>query len=416
MYRFQVSCETQWGEELCVVGSAPCLGAWDLNAAIALNPDAYPVWKSRAVDVSRAGPKMEYKYVKRTCDGPIWEPGSNRWVPIEVDAELTVDGGSFGVPQPEPLSFTECDDRPQLHVSQNRRRIVVVGSSVAEGHNAWRTRGWAWLLGQALGERYDHQHQLINVSHSGANTQVARDQFQAAVLPWKPDVVIVALSLENEGLAHCPRVERRAAQYRFEEGILKLLRMVVNAGAVPMLAGVYPNNDFDDETYGILRETAKNMKTWGVPIFDWLDALDDGRGRWREGLWFDHAHPNSEGHRRMFESIDLSLFDKASIFDDGRGFSVVLCEGALNIRNKTRDEYVVCADWRELCCAMAACGLRPGTYICSHGAKGLGTGNRALLVDSDRRVANRIPIPPGTDAVFLASIPLGLGRDGTRGI
>jgi len=205
------------------------------------------------------------------------------------------------------------------------------------------------------------------------------------------------------------------------------------------------------------------MKTWGVPIFDWLAALDDGRGRWREGLWFDHAHPNSEGHRRMFESIDLSLFDtelqkgpelpplmrrrssldefdaelkrktsrssldpllresqaqeqgrvdklrQAPIFDDGRGFTMVLCQGAVSIRNKTGEEYVACAEWQELSCAMAASGLRPGTYVCGDEAQD--TGNRVLLVDSDCRVANRLSIPAGTDAVFLPAFPLGAGRD-----
>lgn len=39
-----------------------------------------------------------------------------------------------------------------------------------------------------------------------------------ALLAPKPDVVIIALSLGNEGLAHCPKGERRAAQHRFEQG------------------------------------------------------------------------------------------------------------------------------------------------------------------------------------------------------
>ena len=50
------------------------------------------------------------------------------------------------------------------------------------------------------------------------------------------------------------------------------------------------------------------MATWNVPIFDWLPVLDDGHGHWKESLYFDHAHPNTEGQRHMFECIDLSLF------------------------------------------------------------------------------------------------------------
>lgn len=461
MYRFQVSCETQWGEEVCVVGSAPCLGSWDVSRAVPLKADYYPVWKTAAVDVSGAAPRLEYKYVKRSHGGSAqWEGGQNRWVPVDADAALTVHDGSFGAIQPEPFSFYEYDDRPKLHdAAPGQRRVVVIGSSVAEGFNSWRKRGWAWRLGQALAEAFGYE--LINVSQSGANTQATKERFEQAVCPWKPDIVVVGLSLGNEGLAHCPPDQRRAAQYRFEQGVLDLLRMVAGIGAVPMLGGVYPNNDFDAETYHMLKETARTMATWGVPIFDWLSALDDGQGRWRAGLYFDHAHPNSQGHQRMFESIDLSLFDPAvqklldlpeemrrrdslskfdaiqrktshsslevlaqvaeaeeaeagaeivPAFDDGRGFSIVLCRGAMSVRNKTKHEYTISADWAKLCDALAAKGLAPGTYV-SEESRAKGGRGDVLLVHSRAQLANHMAFPPGADVLLVPAFPPGAGRD-----
>ena len=34
--------------------------------------------------------------------------------------------------------------------------------------------------------------------------------------------------------------------------------------------------------------------------------MDDGKGHWKEGTFADAGHPNSNGHKLMFESIDLS--------------------------------------------------------------------------------------------------------------
>lgn len=50
------------------------------------------------------------------------------------------------------------------------------------------------------------------------------------------------------------------------------------------------------------------MKT-PVPMLDWLEAVGDGRGRWKRELVADAGHPNDLGHRKMFEAIDLSLFE-----------------------------------------------------------------------------------------------------------
>lgn len=438
------------------MGSAPCLGGWDVAKAIPLMGEHYPCWKSAEVDVSEAGPGLEYKYLKRRIDGVEWEPGANRRAPVDPDArKLTIHDGNFGTIQPEAFSFHEFDDRPKLEdVATQQRRIVVIGSSVAEGYNSWRKHGWAWLLGEALRDKYGYF--LANLSQSGANTNATKERFMQAVCPWKPDIVIVALSLGNEGLAHCPPGERRAAQHRFEDGLLELLRMVVSIGAIPVLGGVYPNNDFNSDTYSMLKETRRTMSSWGVPILDWLDVLDDGRGRWKAGLFFDHAHPNSLGHRKMFEAIDLAVFDPApsvevpalarrrsslaefdqmvrktsyskldpevaesrkeeerkvasiaKAFDDGRGFSIVMCDGALSVRNKTSHEYKMSGEWLVLVDALAKAGIRQGMYACRDESS---PGCSVLHIGDGARLANAVRVAAGADMVFT-QVVAGAGRD-----
>mmetsp|Transcript_119167 Transcript_119167/g.282780 ORF Transcript_119167/g.282780 Transcript_119167/m.282780 type:complete len:470 (-) Transcript_119167:36-1445(-) len=461
MYRFQVSCDTQWGEEVCILGSASSVACWDVRRAIPLRPLSYPLWKSDPIDVSDVGPpeevasrskRLEYKYVIRGPRGVTWEHGNNRWVPVET-GRLTVHDGFFGHIQPYPFSFEEDDhedpeaeeDTPERHHAASGWRVLVLGSSVAEGYNTWRKRGWAWRLKEAL-QHYGHN--VVNASRCGANVTTTKEHLREVAINQKPQVVIIALSLGNEGLAHCPKGERRAAQHRFEQGLLDLISMVLEMDAMPILGGVYPNNDYDLETYAMLQETARTMATWDVPIFDWLSALDDGRGRWKEGLFFDHAHPNSEGQLRMFERIDLSLFDTSQdlpelvrrrssltqldlperrtsygsmdeglqasqreeseaqgavvgppIFEDGRGFSVVVCRGAISIRNKTEHEYILSPAWKELSDALAG-GVRPGIYVSNDECC---ENSRVLFVSHERRLTRRLVLPPSADALYLPS-------------
>jgi hypothetical protein len=40
-----------------------------------------------------------------------------------------------------------------------------------------------------------------------------------------------------------------------------------------------------------------------VPSINFLGSVDDGTGRWEDGLWNDRGHPNSLGHGEMFYAI-----------------------------------------------------------------------------------------------------------------
>ena len=102
-----------------------------------------------------------------------------------------------------------------------------------------------------------------------------------------------------------------------------------------ILGSVYPNQYYEKMHYEIIKETNEILsssnfplkllfhnkntnknslnegvpfqQSYSIPIIDFLTPLDDGSGKWREGLWIDPAHPNSSGHRSMYRAVEDKL-------------------------------------------------------------------------------------------------------------
>ncbi|MBW4667780.1 MAG: lipase [Cyanomargarita calcarea GSE-NOS-MK-12-04C] len=435
MYQFQVSAYTQVGESIALVGSAPELGLWDITKCVHLRTsgDRYPLWwTDTEIDIqpsleSDERQRVEYKYVRLDAKGRgRWEAlGANRWVPINPDEQsgtIIVDDGAFGYLQPYPFGYIqEPAVTIPLPFEPEGLKIVVIGSSVALGHKAWLLKGWVWLLAQALQQKYGHK--LVNVSEVGANVSRTIARFGAVITKEKPDIVIIALSLGNEGLAYCPPHERRAIQRRFESGLLSLVKMTRALGARPILGGVYPNGDYSPEHHWLLLETHKRMLDWGVPVLDWLATLDNGQGRWLSRTSFDPAHPNTIGHRLMYQAIDLSLFqinkdelakekqrskqpNEIPIYLDNAGFYISACieEKRLRISNPSKYSYTIAPYWQELQTGLQSkAGLIPGIYITKNAQKGI---LPFFAVQKDGRIATTVNIPPDADLEYSAAFNL----------
>ncbi|MEH2203010.1 MAG: DUF1796 family putative cysteine peptidase [Nostoc sp.] len=430
MYIFQISAYTQTGESIGLVGSTPELGLWDISKCVHLrtSSDRYPLWWTN-IDIQESGDgqRVEYKYVRLDANGnATWESllDTNRWIQIDSNddaSKIIVDDGAFSYLQPYPFGYIEkpAVKRP-LDEESEGLKIVVIGSSVALGHKAWFLKGWVWLLAQALQQKYGHK--LVNVSEVGANVSRTIARFPWFVTPEKPDIVIIALSLGNEGLAYCPLHERRAVQRRFESGLQQLVKMTRDIGAIPILGGVYPNGDYSLEHYSLIRDTHKRMLSWGVTVLDWLAAVDDGQGRWKAGTSFDPAHPNTVGHSLMYQQIDHHLFDinkdalakekqrfrqpnEFPIYFDNGGFHVSVCmeEKRLRIVNSSEYSYTIAPYWQELQTALQSkAGLIPGIYI----AKSVKPGTLPFLAVEDGAIATTINIPPNTDLEYSAAFNL----------
>ncbi len=423
MYKFQVIAHTKQSESIGITGSVPELGSWDTNKCVKLatSSNSYPLWWTEQ-DIflkKYSDQKIEYKYIKLLDNGESrWEAmGENRWIPIEPDEQnntIIVYDGNFGEIQQWPLGyFQDYRGDSGLIRSKDGLKIIVLGSSVSAGADAWLLRGWAWQLSQELNKRSGHE--IINLSEFGENVNMAIDKFPIKAAPLKPDIVIIALSYGNEGLAHCRPHDRRAVQLRFENGLLHLIKMIKETGAIPVLAGLYPNNNFNDEHYKILKETHNKMLGWGPPVLDWLYRLDDGNGRWKPGTFFDAGHPNTFGHKIMYEAIDLNVFnikkdellkipeqkEKTPIFRDNHGFHTFYCEGenSLRVVNTTEYKYTITPAWKDFQNAIKnnTC-IKPGIYIAKNT---LNTALSYFFVSENKTIETISEIPPSSDLDFI---------------
>jgi len=419
------------GESLGLIGSTPELGLWDTAKCIPLftNSNCYPLWETDpAIQIQPLanGKRIEYKYVCFGAEDSVqWEDlGANRWVPTpeHQPRPIVIDDGAFGYWQPYPFGYYEQPTAPKLlEKGAAGLKIVVIGSSVALGHKAWLLEGWAWQLAQTLQQQ--HGHQLVNVSAVGANVSRTIARFSEVVVPEQPDIVIIALSLGNEGFAYCPPHARRAAQRQFESGLQELVKMTRAIGAHPILGGVYPHGDYSAEHQWLLYDTHCRMQTWGVPVLDWLSAVEDGQGRWQMGFTFDPSHPNTLGHRQMYEAIDLTLFqmDKAElaaeqqrfqqppevpVFQDAAGFGLSVCLEAdrLRIYNGSSHHYTIAPYWQELQASLQGqIRLNPGIYIAEQDQAEM---LPFLAIGENGAIATVLDIPPGTDLKYTAAFHL----------
>ena len=438
MYRFQVKAPTQNGEMIGIVGSISQFGSWDIKKYLPLRTsgDRYPSWwidlEIDPLTLPDAEEKIEYKYVRIDANGYAkWEceHDPNRWVPIEVEhigsqsSRIIIDDSSFGYVHPFPYGYLEnAIASAPAPTSQNGLKVLVLGSSVAMGCSAWLLKGWASQLGKTLKEKFGHQ--LVNRSQLGANVSSTIERFAAVVVPEKPDLVIISLSLGNEGLAYCRPHDRRAVQRRYESGLQQLIKMTQDLGATPVIGGLYPHGDYHPEHNWLLRDTHHRMLRWGVPILDWLDAVDDGDGGWKSGMSLDVAHPNTAGHQLMFEAINLDVFaidrelrsqaqelrsisstTEISVYEDKYGFQVFANPEAQTLRiiNNSEYEYNITPTWKELQEALKR--KADLTFGTSYVAKNDELGTVPLLsVGFNGSIENTVKIPIGVDLQYCSAL------------
>jgi lysophospholipase L1-like esterase len=441
MYRFQVKATTQNGETIGIVGSIPQLGSWNVAEYLPLHTSGsrYPIWwidieidPETCAELAQKSVKLEYKYIRIDSNGKVeWESDNdeNRWVPIENEhinsknSTLIVDDIAFGSIPPFPYGYVEPPPIATASTaikldSQNGLKVLVVGSSVAMGCSAWLLNGWAHQLGKILQNKFGHT--LINRSQLGANISSTTDRFAAVVAAAQPDIVIISLSLANEGLIACRPHDRRAVQRRFESGLLQLIKMTEDLGAEPVIGGLYPHGDYNPEHNWLLRDTHQRMLDWGVPILDWLDVLDDGYGGWKSGISLDVGHPNTAGHRLMLDAINLDIFQldrgqknswerginqEISVYEDKYGFKIFANPEAQTLRiiNNSQNIYTITPTWKEL---QEALKRKSGlTFGSSYIAKNDELGTLPLLsVGLAHPIENTVNIPIGVDLRYCSSL------------
>lgn len=186
--------------------------------------------------------------------------------------------------------------------TNSHMKLVIYGSSVASGAGATDYHGWAYRLKTVLEKR---NWTVVNKSIGGDSTTKLLARFNRDLLPEKPDVVIIALSLTNEGVMQSPG----EAFASYAANLRKLVQMCRHHGIVPIISNAYPNNAYTPTHYDLLRKFNDELNSWPVASLDFMGTVDDGEGHWQAECWKDGAHPNELGHEEMFHAIPPSLFD-----------------------------------------------------------------------------------------------------------
>ncbi len=70
--------ETEWGQNVYVVGNISELGGWNTLQALKLSADNYPTWSGTLYGVD-AGTEIEWKCIKQDLGDVIWQSGSNNY-------------------------------------------------------------------------------------------------------------------------------------------------------------------------------------------------------------------------------------------------------------------------------------------------------------------------------------------------
>ena len=240
-------------------------------------------------------------------------PGAGQLVTVSVNAVGLQVGTSNAT---VTISDAAATNSPQtvsvmLQIQDSDLRVLVFGSSVANGWNGGGiitngsyAGGYAGLLTTFMDPT---PWTVTNSSVPGNNTTLALARFDTDAVPVNPDVIVIGLSLANEGLTTNPDSE--AVFESFRSGMTNLIHRSRTNGFYPGVTLVYPNNNYLSNHYAYVKRMNLLMNTWDVPSVNMLGALDNGQGGWVNGYWSDALHPNTAGHQEMFYAIVPSLFD-----------------------------------------------------------------------------------------------------------
>lgn len=190
-------------------------------------------------------------------------------------------------------------------------RISAFGSSVCNGQGASGNKGYAYLYGQQLQERYaggisDSPFYVSGISIGGNTTQNLLDRY-AEMTRDHARYVIIGLSMGNEGIHESANKQQTMNQ--FATNMQTLIRMIKADGKVPVVMNNYTRGDFTADDYYYIKQLNLLIHEWDVSSVNTLGAIDDGAGHWASGYQQDNAHPTTNGHKEFFYAMPPSLFD-----------------------------------------------------------------------------------------------------------
>ncbi len=201
----------------------------------------------------------------------------------------------------------------QALLAQESSRTVITffGSSVCKGSGAADDHGYAWQFYHS-GKLDTTQYAYANASTGGDNTiKIEKfDRLTNKLYPTDPDMVVIGLSLSNEGIRRARNSDHREMILeQFSSRLRSLADSLNRKGILPVIANCYAQSHFSEAHYSCTRRINQVINTWDYPSINLLGTIDDWRGRWVRGFSKDPGHPNDRGHEEMSYAIVPSLFD-----------------------------------------------------------------------------------------------------------
>ncbi len=197
-------------------------------------------------------------------------------------------------------------------------RILVFGDSIAFG--AWdREGGWVQRLRKVIDEKNlsgtNYYSLIYNIGVSGNTTEnlLERFEFEAKqrLKESEETIIIFSIGINDSAFIHAKK-SLLTQQKKFEENIQKLINLAkkysqkiffVGLTAVdepkvsPWKEGRSYKNKYIQKYNDIIKSTCKENNVSFVDIFqEWIKT--DYKSLLEDGL-----HPNSEGHKRIFDTV-----------------------------------------------------------------------------------------------------------------
>lgn len=202
--------------------------------------------------------------------------------------------------------------------------ILVFGDSIAMGAYDSEGGGWVGRLKTFLEKERNFLFTVYNLAVDGDFTTFLLERFESEAkdrIKKNTEMIIVfAIGINDSYFIHSQN-EFRTSPEKFKDNVNKLIRLAEKFSSKIVFVGLTPVDEsrtapipWDvDKSYineniekynKILKETCRNENIHFIEIFDNWMKFD------YKSLLEDGAHPNSEGHKRLFETVKDFLISK----------------------------------------------------------------------------------------------------------
>lgn len=219
-------------------------------------------------------------------------------------------------------------------------KISVMGSSVANGQGATNNRGYAYMYGELLDQRFRTQESRLpwytsGISVNGNNTLNLMARYNDLIHDCGK-YVIFGVSLGNEGIHGA--TDQQAIYNQFRDNMQTLIRKAREDGKYPVMMNNYTRGDFEASDYEYVKQMNLLIHKWDLPSINLLGAIDNGSGRWADGYQngTDIYHPTTDGHREFAYAMVPSLFDA---IETGKPQPVRTSGGTYSLSNQSVIEF-----------------------------------------------------------------------------